>query len=272
MNRLLCVLLLLLLPLTALAEGEEAALYSRVIDVPGAGPLQYYAQNDPEWARSVYEPKNGTLYRPFEDTGCGPTSVAMAIARQVPAEHLPDLIASARNPEKGFPYCPCSVNNYTCDRTHEATVPTTPEDFLSHLPVIFGSFATGNNSRRELFRKEFTATSISLFPALAKAYGLNYKATREWDKALAALEAGCSVITTVSKGVYTSSSHYLFIASVSDGYVYVFDPFIRESYGSLDKKHILEIVEPGLVRSSLDNLKSLGYSGFYIISANEIDL
>ena len=50
MNRQLSVLLLLLLllPLTALAEGEEAALYSRVIDVPGAGPLQYYAQNDPE--------------------------------------------------------------------------------------------------------------------------------------------------------------------------------------------------------------------------------
>lgn len=272
MNRLLCVLLLLLLSLTALAEEEDAALYSRVIDVPGAGPLQYYAQNDPEWSRSQYEPKNGTFYRTFGSSGCGPTALAIAIARQVPAERLPDLIASARNPEKSFPYCPCAVNNYTCDRTHEATVPTTPEDFLSHLPVIFGSFATGNNSRRELFRKESTPTSLSLFPAIAKAYGLHYKATREWDKALAALEAGCSVITTVSKGVYTSSSHYLFIASVSDGYVYVFDPFIRESYGSLDKKHILEIVEPGLVRSSLDDLKSLGYSGFYIIGANEIDL
>ena len=152
------------------------------------------------------------------------------------------------------------------------TYPATGEDFLTHLPVIFGSFAAGNNSGRELFRKENTTTSLGVFSALARAYGLHYRSTREWKKARVALEAGCSVITTVTAGAFTSSSHYLFLASVDDGYVYVLDPLMRESYDTLDKKHLLEVVEPGLVRARLSSLSSLNFSGFYIISDEEIVL
>ena len=267
----LAALLLALLVCLPAALAEES-LYSRIIDVPSAGPLQYYAQNDPEWARSVYEPYRSSNCRPFGSSGCGPTAAAIAIARQVPADRLNGLLSSAANPEKGFPYCPCSVNNYTCDRTHEATYPTTAEDFRSHLPVIFGSFAAGNNSGRELFRKEHTTTSLGVFSALARAYVLHYRSTREWKKARVALEAGCSVITTVTAGAFTSSSHYLFLASVDDGYVYVLDPLMRESYDTLDKKHLLEVVEPGLVRARLSSLSSLNFSGFYIISDEEIVL
>lgn len=265
----LCALLLLS-PIAALAEEEPA--YSRVIDVPGAGPLQYYAQNDPVWARTIYEPYRSSHYRPFKDTGCGPSAAAMAIARQLDADQLPDLIASARDPEKGFPYCACSVNGYRCDRSHELTTPATGEDFLSHLPIIFASYAAGNNESQTKYRTEITATSISVFSSLADAYHLHYKGTREWDKALVALKAGCSVITTVSKGIFTPASHYLFIASVDDGYVYVLDSFMRENYDELDRRHILEVVEPGLVRASLSDLNRLGFSGFYIISDEEIPL
>ena len=42
----LAALLLALLVCLPAALAEES-LYSRIIDVPGAGPLQYYAQNDP---------------------------------------------------------------------------------------------------------------------------------------------------------------------------------------------------------------------------------
>lgn len=268
--------LLLLSPIVALAEeateAEEALAYSRVIDVPGAGPLQYYAQNDPIWARSLYEPYKSSHYRPFKDTGCGPSAAAMAIARQLDVESLPDLINSARDPEKGFPYCVCSVNGYRCDRSHELTTPTTGEDFLTHLPIIFASYAAGNNESQTKYRTEITATSISVFSSLAEAYGLHYKGVRDWEKARVALEAGCSVITTVSKGIFTPASHYLFIASVHDGYVYVLDSFLREDYDELDRRHILEVVEPGLVRASLNDLNRLGFSGFYIISDEEIPL
>ena len=59
---------------------------------------------------------------------------------------------------------------------------------------------------------------------------------------------------------------------MDDGYVYVLDPLMRESYDTLDKKHLLEVVEPGLVRARLSSLSSLNFSGFYIISDEEIVL
>lgn len=270
---LLSLLLLAALLFSCAAQAEEeAAAYSRIIDVPGIGPLPYYAQNDPEWARSAYEPLRSSNFRTFQMSGCGPTAAAMAIARQLPAERLPDLLAFARSPEKGFPYCPCSVNNHKCDRTHPVSYPTTAEDFFSHLPVIFGSYASGNNHQRTLYRKEFTATSISLFSALAEDYGLHYKAVRDWAQARQALDAGCSVITTVTAGVFTETSHYLFLAGVSGSYLYILDPLMRENYDALDKNHILEVVEPGLVRASLGQLDKLRLSSFYIISDEEIVL
>lgn len=267
----LLLLLALLLPCAAQAD-DAAAPYSRIIDVPGIGPLPYYAQNDPEWARSAYEPLRSSNFRLFEASGCGPTAAAMAIARQVSPERLPELLAFARDTSKGFPYCPCSVNNHKCDRTHPVSYPTTAEDFFSHLPVIFGSYAAGNNRGGTLYRKEHTATSISLFSALAEDYGLYYKAVRDWEQARQALDAGCSVITTVTAGVFTTTSHYLFLAGVSDGFLYVLDPYQREDYGSLDRNHLLEVVEPGLVRTSLANLDKLRLSSYYIISDGEITL
>ena len=270
---LLNILLLLSLMAASVAYAEEEApSYSRIIDVPGIGPLTYYAQNDPEWARSAYEPQNSSNFRTFQMNGCGPTAAAIAIARQVPAERLPDLVDYARSPAKGFPYCPCSVNNHKCDRTHPVSYPTTAEDFYSHLPVIFGSYAAGNNRRGTLYRKEFTATSISLFSARANDYGLYYKAVRDWSQASQALDAGYSVITTVTAGVFTETSHYLFLAGVDGGYLYILDPLMREDYDALDKNHILEVVEPGLIRASLNNLDKLRLSSFYVISDEEIIL
>ena len=273
MRILLSALLLMALLFSCAARAEEETLtYSRIIDVPGVGALPYYAQNDPEWARSAYEPLRSSSFRTFQMSGCGPTAAAMAIARQVPAERLPDLLAFARSPSKGFPYCPCSVNNHKCDRTHPVSTPTTAEDFASHLPVIFASYAAGNNHGRTLYRKESSATSISLFSALAEDYGLHYRAVREWSQARQALDAGCSVITTVSSGVFTETSHYLVLAGVSKGYLYILDPLMRESYDGLDKRHILEVIEPGLVRASLGHLDRLCLSGFYVISSEEIVL
>ncbi len=266
----LALCLLLLFGCTGFAQEDSE--YSRVVDVPGRGPMQYYAQNDPQWARSLYEPVYSKNYRIFKDSGCGPTSVAMAIACQVPSERLPELIAFARKPEEGFPFCSCSVNGYRCDRTHELTYPTAGEDFLSHLPVIFASYATGNNTRRAKYRTEDTATSILLFPSLAESYGLQYLAVREWEDARAAIEAGASVITTVSRGIFTPVSHYLFLASVDEEWIYILDPYMRENYDELDTKHILEVVEPGLVRAKLSDFDRLGFSGYYVLSAQTLDL
>ena len=39
----------------ACASAQEGGAYSRVIDIEGVGSIRYYAQNDPVWARSIYE-------------------------------------------------------------------------------------------------------------------------------------------------------------------------------------------------------------------------
>ena len=143
---------------------------------------------------------------------------------------------------------------------------------MSHLPVIFASYATGNNTRRAKYRTEDTATSILLFPSLAESYGLQYLAVREWEDARAAIEAGASVITTVSRGIFTPVSHYLFLASVDEEWIYILDPYMRENYDELDTKHILEVVEPGLVRAKLSDFDRLGFSGYYVLSAQTLDL
>ena len=62
--------------------------YSGIIEVPGKGPMRYYAQNDPLWQDLAYERSETQSRRPFGDGGCGPTAGAMAIANLVTEEEL----------------------------------------------------------------------------------------------------------------------------------------------------------------------------------------
>lgn len=266
----LCALIgLLALCACARALGESAETadlpYSRVIDVPGAGSISYYAQNDPLWANALYDARNSTLLRKMRGSGCGPANIAMAIARQVTAQALPGLIDQAYAPEIGFPFCVCSVNGYRCNRKHGLTTPTTPEQFSAYLPVIFASYALGNNTRRIHYRDDSHGTSLLLFEALAKAYGLAYSATTDMDEVFAALKRGASVISTTT-GLFVRTSHYLFLVSVHDGYLYMMDSMMRGGY-PLDRRKLIEVVEPGLVRVSLSNLKKIPMYGFYIIES-----
>lgn len=269
--------LLLLSPLAARAAQKKTFdAYSRVIEVPGVGPVQYYAQNDPDFAGMFYEPRDSQRRRRFEGSACGPTVAAMAIARQVEADGLPELNAHARDVLKGFPFCSCSVNTYLCDDAyrrrkgiadpdHIALTPVTPEEFTRWLPVICASYALGNNDHYLQLRfEEENGTKIELFSALARSYGLAYTGTRDWDVALNALRWGASVITTVTLGVFSNSSHYLFLAGADDAYLYIMDPEMRDEYGK-NRKGYLEILEPGLVRVRLENVPNIDLYSFYIL-------
>lgn len=273
---LLCALLLLLL--AGAASAEEAALaYSRMIDVPGVGPVQYYAQNDPLWATMYYEPNPAVSRRRLQESGCGPAAAAMAIARQVAPDDLPALLAFARSADRGFPFCSCSVTGDYCDEvyraykygtsdpTHQAIVPASAEDFSRWLPVILASYATGNNSHHlQLRLAREDGTKIDLFRAVAQDYGLAYAGTRDWAAALDALRAGASVITTVTQGVFTQGSHYLFLAGADDAYLYILDSEARAAYRR-DKHGYLTVLEPGLVRVALKDVPHIGLYSFYII-------
>ena len=260
---LLCLLTLCMIPVS-LAETDETLVYSRYIDVPGVGPWYYYAQNDPEWAQSYYEPSHYNDYRRFRSSGCGPTCLAIALSRQISPEEMTSLIEHKDPRRDGFEYCECSINHFHCYQRHEPTLVTTPDEFLHNLPRVLGAYAAGNNEDFYLYRSDFSGTSLTLFPKIAEQYGLDYIGTSDWNTAVEKLKEGYSVITTVTKGIFTTSSHYLVIANIDDTYVYLLDPWMRTEY-ELDRKHRLEILEPGLLRGKLEDLSAIGLYGFYMM-------
>lgn len=278
MKRVLSVLLLLCAAFVHAQAEESFSSYSRIIDVPNIGPVQYYAQNDPSWTRMYYEPNPTKYRRRFGEGGCGPTTAAMAIAKQLSADELPALLAHSFGSVKDFPFCSCSVNGEFCDEryrrarygtsdpNHHEYTPVSGEDFTQWLPVLCASYAAGNNDHGYQLRKmKENGTEIFLFNALADDYGLAYVGTREWDEALAALRSGASVITTVTQGIFTNGSHYLFLAGADDEYLYIMDSDMRAQYRK-DKHAYLEVLEPGLSRIRLENAPDIHMYSFYIIS------
>ena len=262
----LCVLLCAaMLPLRAPAQ-EKA--YSRTIEIEGIGPIYYYAQNDPQWAWMVYESRGVQSARTMLSSGCGPTAAAIAISRQMTGTELTELNGRTSSPEQGFRFCACSVNGFFHDKCTGLHEVATSEGFETYLPVVFASYATGNNDQRERFRKDTPGTSVRLFRSLCEAYGLKYMPCSTWEEACEAMESGYSVITTVTKGVFTRTSHYLCLAGIDDGYLYILDPFMREEYPD-DTRQLLSVVEPGLVRVRLEDVHRLELYGFYAIGGRE---
>lgn len=267
----LFLLLLVLFALPCAAEESESGgmpepqiVYSRIIDVPGVGEWPYYAQNDPLWDNSIYEPHKSKLWRPFREGGCGPTAAAIAVSRHLQGEDLMMLLDYLNPYQDGLTYCSCSINGYRCDRTHEKSVAHTQEEFETYLPVLFGAFATGNNAKRVKYRSEAAGTQLNFFPTIAEAYNLEYHNSREWEDAYEALQNGYSIISTVGDGVFTDESHYLVLAYADKEYLYILDPFMREDYSEYDKRGVIEIIEPGLVKVSMENFSRLGLSGYYM--------
>lgn len=251
-----------------LASAEEELIYSRVIDVPGVGELMYYAQNDPTWALMGYSKPSADRHPIMKASGCGPTSAAMAVARQLADSELRILAEHARDPERGFPVCECSVGWGKHSGEHEVITPQTDEEYAAYLPVVIGSYSAGNNESRMWYCAESGATNVGFFKDLAAAYGLQYRGTHDWDEMVAALADGYSVVTAVAKSPFTSRSHFMFIASVTDGYIYILDPLMREEYPE-DKRHVIEIVEPGLLRLSEEDRRRAGLTTYYMMKRAE---
>lgn len=198
---------------------------SHTVHVPGRGEMQYYAQNDPVWARMRYETRGSNQARIFGQGGCGPTSMAMAIANLVPEESLGGLAAYAKM-KNGFTFCTCSVNQYYCNHTHAQYRLETPAEFKRYLPVAMASFATGNNIWGENSRADGGGTSTAFMKRATEAYGLYFTLTKDRDAALSALEDGAMVVASTggASSPFTGGGHYLTLASVYEGKVYILDP------------------------------------------------
>ena len=165
-------------------EMDALAGTSRTVSVPGRGEIQYYAQNDPVWAAMRYEARKSKQARPFGQGGCGPTSMAMAIANLVP-----------------------------------------------------------------------------------EAYGLYFTLTKDRELALSALADGAMVIAATGgkASPFTGGGHYLTLASIYEGGLYILDPYLKADYGKTDRRHLITQIEPGVLRVSMEDLDELLLYTFYIV-------
>ena len=243
---------------------------SHTVNVPGRGEMQYYAQNDPVWARMRYEARGSNEARIFGQGGCGPTSMAMAIANLVPEESLGGISAYAKM-ENGFTFCTCSVNQYFCNHTHAQYKLETPAEFKRYLPVAMASFATGNNIWGESSRTDSGGTSTAFMKRVTEAYGLYFTLTKDREQALSALEEGAMVIASTggSASPFTGGGHYLTLASVYEGKLYILDPYLKADYSKTDKRHLLTQIEPGLLEADVEDLDELLLYTFYIVDTKE---
>ena len=239
---------------------------SRTVNVPGRGEMQYYAQNDPVWAAMRYEARKSNQARPFGQGGCGPTSMAMAIANLVPEESLGGISAYARV-ENGYTFCTCSVNQYFCNHRHAQYKLETPAEFRRYLPLAIASFATGNNIWGETSRGDGGGTNTAFMKRVTEAYGLYFTLTKDRELALSALADGAMVIASTGgkASPFTGGGHYLTLASVYEGSLYILDPYLKADYGKTDRRHLITQIEPGVLRVSMEDLDELLLYTFYIV-------
>ncbi len=250
---------------TTKLEMDKRPTVSGYKDVGTLGKMMVYAQNDPIWDRMIYESRKLNKHRVLGDGGCGPTCAAMIIANLVPKERLPELIGYA-DYDLGYTFCECSVNRYYCNHLHAQYHLKTPDEFLRYLPVAIANYATGNNIWETISRSTGAGTSMRFIEKLCLIYKLRLSATRYLDEAVERLKQGnCLVLVSTNRGPYTTRGHYLVLAGVDDEYLYVLDPYIRDSYGKNYRAELVEIIEPGITRVKLENADKCFFHTMYTI-------
>ena len=239
-------------------ELDARETQNGVSQVGPAGELMIYAQNDPLYALMHYESaiRNG-VHRDFGGGGCGPTAMAIIIANVVDREKLPLIGQHAKN-ELGNLFCTCSVNRVYCDHTHVPYQLKTPEEYLRYLPVAVADFAAGNNEWEYVARRvDSQGTNIKFVDFLCQAYGITAEPVSGLETALEMMKEKTGkglILTSALRGSpLTNSSHFVIIAGVDEEYFYIIDPMRRteEEYLKTDKRGILELVSPGVVRIKL---------------------
>ncbi len=234
------------------------------VDVPGRGEMRYYAQNDGLWIDLIYESPASSKKRPFGDGGCNPTALAMAVRMLVDENELPLIGADAARP---FSLCNCSLNKNACGYGHARYYLTSPRDYDRFLPLVFGDYACGNNTRGVRSRSEAKGTVGGYMKYVCEAYGLALETVSDQKTGLNAVtkEDTAVIAYCASGGAFTTVGHYVLIAWADDTNVYFLDPLCRDVYKTNNSSHV-HIIQPGLVYMSRSELKYAGISGYIIIT------
>lgn len=246
-----------------------------LVDAGPAGEMMFYAQNDPLFANMRYESEMVKVYRDFEGGGCGPTAMAIIVANLVEADDLP-LIGQYARSEHGNLFCPCSVNRVYCDHTHVPYQLKTPQEYLRYLPAAIADFAAGNNIwDLNARRAGSTGTNGRFVDYICEVYGLASAPVEGLEAALELMKdktgQGLILASALRGSPLSNSSHFVVITGVDDEYFYVLDPLRRteEEYLKTDKRKILELVSPGVVRIRLEHYGRSDLSPVGYISRDE---
>ncbi len=247
-------------------ELENRESYTKMVEIPGFGQAIYYAQNDPTWSSMIYEARRPTARRRFGTSGGGPTALAIAIANLADDDQLSRLLVCPSR-EEGFTLCACSVNQYFCNNKHVQMRVDGLEQLKRYLPVVLANFATGNNLWDIQSRTHASGTNADFFPYVANACSLDYRNSRDTKEMISALQEGAVVIAGTG-GIwspFTGGGHYVVIFSVDETYLYIVDPYLKEDYSATDPHHVLEVLEPGVLRVKWSKVNYLRLYDFYII-------
>lgn len=251
-------------------QMDQAETLTAWQDVPGRGEMIVYAQNDPLWENMRYESAAASRRRAFGNGGCGPTSVAMAVANLVPLERLSDIYGYAKN-SLGYTFCECSVNQYYCNKQHAQYLLQTPQEYLRYYPLVMAGFATGNNYWQQTSRGSGSGTSLAFLKKIAYLYKLDLQVTTTNEDAVTAVQNGALAVASLgSLNPFTNGGHYVVLASVDQDYLYFLDPFRKEDYSATDKNGVLTQLAPGVVRVARENLRAVNASTFYLLSATDL--
>lgn len=238
---------------------------SGLVSVPGVEEkMRYYAQNDALWQDLIYERKGVQKVRPFQDSGCSPSSLAMAICHLVPDEDLPKIGAYAA---KEYCFCVCSINQYNCARHSGGYLLTSQRDYVRFLPLILADFACGNNTFGVYSRSAGQGTGTGYISKVCQVYGLESHFTYSYDEALAAIKNENQAVIALASagGCFTNNGHYLFLANADEERLYILDSLCREEYKT-NKASVIEIIQPGVVSLLHKDVRHAQFSNFIILT------
>ena len=245
---------------TILAETEEEILKSReswvkIVDVEGRS-LLVYAQNSPEWA-DLYMTENIKTNRRFGEAGCAVTALANATVNLIPMERLKAITEIMQSP---VAFDSVKLARYF-GRIDGRFIPKEDCDFVRYWPIILANFAEGNNRMHS-----HEAQGPAFYSLVFNHFGLSFKATGNIEETIEALKTGAMAITcsSGSNSPFSRIGHFFVLCAADEESVYILDSFFRDEYPK-DQRKILQILSPGLLKISYDNLKYLGIQTQYVV-------
>ena len=111
------------------------------------------------------------------------------------------------------------------------------------------------------------ARCTGYYERILNAYGLDFSTSRDIDFCIECLEEGAYLIACTggsSSPIAPKGGHYFVLSAINSGYLYCMDSYCRDRY-KYDRNHLIEIVEPGIIRVPVTRLKYLNLHGTMFI-------